>query len=398
MPNGIDAEIDRANSLTRAMLVSYGAWGAKIAVGEVQFGAYDEMLDFVNMRMETVDSCLLLIENQKVADSLGLGRSLLEYYLLFMLMCRGRKLFTLRDMTKLTEAEFKVFLREEREKCATLRAAGETAVIDVKKAPRIARHLAYVTEGYKSEDDPDFIIPAHYFHFQQFHPETMRLKDEDYFQYYEPEPELIKALKGRRAESALSYKFYLSYDALLEFLELNELIDAPVAARIEAHYTFLGKFLHPTHDAARDLHDNSNVHYGGARIGMRQNYSKVAVLLASLYLCYLTAGLIDEAAGLIEGAPEKYISRAGTDELRDLSQRVPVTFPYFWFLFNEPPLYDRFNYCVHHATDDELQEWGGYPGVPKDRVTFDQHIYSHLQHVLGGRSNVRCGEYRSPVM
>ncbi len=397
MPNGIDAEIASVNNLTRAMLVAYEAWGVNIAVGEVQFGTHNEMLDFVNTRMETVDSCLLLVENQKIADALGLGRSLLEHYLLFILMCRGRKLFKLRDMTSLKESKFKALLRQEREKYAALRAAGETDVIDVKKAPRIARHLAYVFEGLKSEDDPDFIIPAHYFHFQEFHPETMRLKEEDYFHYYELEPELVKSLKGHRVESALSYKFYLSYDALLEFLELNELIDTGVVARIEAHYMFLGKFLHPTHNAARDLHDNSNVRYGDTRVGMRQNYSKVAVLLASLYMCYLTAGLIDEAAGLIEGAPEKYISRAATEELRNLTQSVSDKFPYFWFLFNDPPLYDRFNYCVHHATDDELREWGGYPEVPKDRVIFDQHIYSHLQHALGGWSNLLCGVYEPPL-
>ncbi|MFG2943222.1 hypothetical protein [Streptomyces sp. NPDC048282] len=378
------------------MLDEYEAWGSKIRVGETQFAAYNEMLDFVNMRLETVDSCLLLIDNQKVADALGLGRSLLEHYLLFILMCRGKKLFRLRDMTSLKEGEFKKFLHDEREKYATLRASGETGVIDVKKAPRTARHLMYVLEGYKFEDDPDFILPAHYFHFRDFHPETMRLKEEDYFQYYEPEPELVKVLKGFRAESALNYKFYLSYDGLLEFLELNNLIDAPAIARIEAHYTFLGKFLHPTHDAARDLHDNSNVRYGDTRLGMRQPYSKIAVLLASLYLCYLTAGFLDEAAGLIEGAPPKYISQAGTENLRELTGSVPEKFPYFWFLFNDPPLYDRFNYCIHHATDEELRDWGGYANVPKERVPFSQHIYGSLQSSLTGWGNARCGNYVPP--
>ena len=42
-------------------------------------------------------------------------------------------------------------------------------------------------------------------------------------------------------------------------LELNGLADDPLQARIEAHYTFLSKFLHPTHNAARDLHEHANV-------------------------------------------------------------------------------------------------------------------------------------------
>ncbi|WP_405536422.1 hypothetical protein OG787_24720 [Streptomyces sp. NBC_00075] len=381
------------------MLDEYGAWGSKITVGEVQYGAYGDILDFLNFRMETADSCLLLIENGKVADSIGLSRSLLEHYLLFILMCRGRKYFRIQDLSaSMNEREFKERLKEVQNQVEELQAKGGGQCLEVRKAPRVSRRLMYVFEGLKSQDDPDFMIPVHYFQFQQFRPEMMRLKDEDYFQYYEHEPETKKVLKGHRDEAALNYKFYLSYDGLLECLELNDVIDSAVIARIEAHYTFLGKFLHPTHNAARDLHDQNNVYSGGTVIGMRQPYSKVAVLLASLYVCYTVAGLLDEAATLIEGAPEKYISRAGTEEIRRLTVSVSESFPYFWFLFNDPPLWDRFNYCVHHANDDELRAWGGYTGVPKERVPFDQHIYSHLERAVGGASNVRCGVYQSPIL
>ncbi|MFJ8800970.1 hypothetical protein [Streptomyces sp. NPDC102487] len=380
------------------MLDEYVAWGEKITAGEVQHAAYDEMLDFLNFRMETAASCLLLIENEKVADSLGLSRSLLEHYLLFMLMCRGYKFFRIQDLSAaLTESQFKARLKVEQEKLRELQARGETSCLEVRKAPRVSRRLMYVFEGLRSQDEPDFMIPAHYFQFQNFRPEELRLKDDDYFQYYEREPETKKALKENRDDAALNYKFYLSYDGLLECLELNEIIDSAVIARVEAHYTFLGKFLHPTHNAARELHERSNWYSGGTAVGIDQQYSRTSVLLASLYVCYLVSGLLDEAAGLIEGAPVKYVSRAGTEELRTLMAGIQRDFPYFWFLFNDPPLYDRFNYCIHHATDDELREWGHYSNVPNERVPFDQHIYSHLQHALGGWSNVRCGVYPPPA-
>jgi hypothetical protein len=398
MDDRLTREIERVNQLTRTMIDEYVAWGEKISVGEVQYASYDEMLDFVNFRIETADSCLLLIENEKVGDSLGLGRSLLEHYLLFTLMCRGRKYFRIHDLSgSLNEREFKARLAEEQEKLRELQAKGETQCLEVRRAPRVSRRLMYVFEGLRGNDDPDFIIPAHYFQFQHFRPEVMRLKGEDYFEYYERDPETRKALKGHREDAALNYKFYLSYDGLLECLELNDIVDAAVISRIEAHYTFLGKFLHPTHNAARDLHDRNNWLSGSTRVGMDYPYSKVAVLLASLYVCYLVAGILDEAAGLIEAAPVKYIGRAGTEELRALTSSVPEKFPYFWFLFNAPPLWDRFNYCIHHATDQELEDWGGYTGTPNERVPFDQHIYGHLQSALGGWSNQRCGTYSPPV-
>src|SRR5579884_4517221 len=112
----------------------------------------------------------------------------------------------------------------------------------------------------------------------------MRLDDADYFQYYERDEETVKALKGHRLESIAQYRHFLSYDALIQSLEINELVDPAAIARIEAHYTFLGKFLHPTHNAARDLHERSNYMTSQTQIGMEYPYSKVAILLASLYV------------------------------------------------------------------------------------------------------------------
>ena len=399
-PERADAEtreIARVNQLTRAMLAEYVSWSSKLSYGETEHMLYGDMLEFVNLRMETADSCLLMIERRRVADSLALSRSLLEHYLLLMLMCRGRKYFRLQDLSALTKAQFKDRFEKQHAELRELQAQAKTQCLAVKKYPRQKQHLMYVFEGFRSNNESNFIIPAHFFQFQEFDPETMRLKDEDYFRYYQPQPEAIKRDRDYRQELFLRYRHYLSYQALLQCLELNDLADSATILRIEAHYTFLGKFLHPTHNAARDLHENSNVHTGKTAIGMVQEYSTVAVLLAALYVCYNVAGLIDEIAGLSENAPPKYVKQAGTDALRGLTERVATDFPYFWFLFNDPPLYDRYNYGTYHASNEELAEWGHYSNIPRERVQFDQYIYRHLERTLGGWSNARCGVYRSPL-
>ena len=397
MPNTLADEITRAKRVARSMIDEYVAWRGKIVYGEEFQTMYMDMLDFVNFRIETADSCLLLIENDRIADALGLSRSLFENYLLLMLMCRGTKFFKLSDLSNLSEPEFKEHLKTEQANLQQLRNEGRTACLAVERYPRAKRHLMYVFEGLRSPDIPDFFIPAHYFHFRQFHSETMRLKDENYFQYFEPSAQTKKAVRGHRADQEARYRFYLSYDSLLQCLELNGLADDVVQARIEAHYTFLGKFLHPTHNAARDLHEHSNLHDGATRMGMDQAYTETAILLACIYVCYLLAAALDELAALFDRAPGRYMVSSGTADLRAVTTRVPAEFSYFWFLFNDPPLYDRFNFCVHHATDEELATWGGYEHVPLERVTFDQHIYGHLQQALNGYRNMRCGEYRSPL-
>jgi hypothetical protein len=381
------------------MITEYVGWRDKIVYGQELHAVYMETLDFVNFRIETADSCLLLLENQKVADALGLCRALFENYLLLMLMCRGTKLFELQDLSSGTEGEFKRALAGKQAELGTLQAAGTTPCLAVERYPRAKRQIMYVYHGLRSPDPdlPDFAISVHFFHFRNFRPETMRLKDENYFQYDEPSAETAKAIRGHQADQEARYRRYLSYDALLQGLDLNDLADSAAVARIEAHYTFLGRFLHPTHNAARDLHGQFNVHDGKTRIGMGQPCAETAVLLAYLYVCYILAATLDEVAGLFERAPTKYMADPGTAELRASTTRVPADFPYFWFLFNDPPLYDRFIYCVSHASDEELKTWGSYVNVPLERVPFNQHIYGHFKDGLNGYSNRRCGAYRSPL-
>jgi hypothetical protein len=397
MPDRLDLEIQNANSHTRAMLAEYVAWGDKIVLGNVQQWLYNEIIEFVNFHMETAETCLQLIEREKIADALGLCRSLLEHYLLLMLMCRGHKFFRLKDRSDLTESQFKSYLDEEKAKLREQQEAGTTQVLAVEKYPRAKRHLMYVVEGLKSREDPEFVVSVHYFYFKEFRPEIMRLKRGDYFEYVEPQPDTEQAMKQYQQEAISVYRHYLSYDALLTCLELNDLVDQAAIARIEAHYTFLGQFLHPTHDAARDLHERSNYHDGQPNIGMTTEYTIEARLLASLYVCYLVSGILDAIAGLHESAPKDFITDAGVEELRRLIAEVPKRFSYFWFLFNDPPLYDKFSYCSYHVSKTELEELGHYGNVPNERVTFDQHIYAHLQHALQDWSNAKCGVYYSPL-
>ncbi|RPK39925.1 hypothetical protein EES40_23745 [Streptomyces sp. ADI93-02] len=360
---------------------------------------YGDIFEFVNIRMETAESCLLLLENDKVADSLGLSRSLLEHYLLFLLMCRGNKYFQLVDLSgeNLSEGQFKVRLREEQKKLDALRAEGKSHCLEVRKYRRAKHRLMYVFEGLKDTVDPDFLIPLHFFQYQQFRPDVMRLKDENYFQYYEDEADIKKVLRDNQNGEAWRYKNYLSYDALLQCLELNNLATPAVMHRIEAHYTFLGKFLHPTNGAARDLHEQNNWHSGESGVGIGQPYTTRAKLLAALYLCYSMASLLQEVTGLTDRAPRKHYADSGTADLWSAIRSVSVDFPYFWFLFNDAPLYDRYLYCIHHASAEDLAEWGGYEGVPLEKVPFNQHIYSHFSDSLNGWSNIRWGSYLPAV-
>jgi hypothetical protein len=393
----IDDEIQKALDASVSMIRAYVMWYDKIQIGEMRNTVYSDVTDFVNFRVESADSCLQLIGHTKIADALGLSRAILENYMLLMLMCRGRKYFRIQNLESKSQAEFDRYLRDQQANLEGLRHTGEAQALYVDKYPRTKRRLMYVFEGLTSVDEPDFFIPAHFFQFQDFHPETHRLKDSEYFQYRLPGQQEQRMRKDRKSEAENLYRFYLSYDALRVCLELNDLLPGGATARLEAHYTLLGKFLHPTHNAARQLHESSNFFSGQTAVGMDQRYTKASILLAALYVAYLLAGILDEVAGFLEAAPKKYVRDAGTGDLRSLTESVPRNFPYFWFLFNPPPLWDKFTYAVHHIDDQELKKFGGYENIPDSVVTFDSDIYQHLRSAITAWINGRVGAYRSPL-
>src|SRR5450759_4864957 len=94
----IDTEVARVNNHSRKLLNEYLKWDQKIKTGQAEHTLYSDLIDFVNFRFETVDTCLMLIEKEKIADALGLCRSILENYMLLMLMCRGHKYFRLQNL------------------------------------------------------------------------------------------------------------------------------------------------------------------------------------------------------------------------------------------------------------------------------------------------------------
>src|SRR5260370_37126768 len=191
----LDREIAKVNEHSRNLLNACLGWGQKIKSGKTENTLYSDLIDFVNFRLETVDTCLLLIEKRKIADALGLCRSILENYMLLMLMCRGHKYFLLRNLEDKTNAEFNAYSLAQQQELEKQHKAGNKSCLAVEKYPRVKRHLMYIFEGLKDQAEPGFMIPIHYFEFQEFYPETIRLKDEDCFVYHQPSSSVREARK-----------------------------------------------------------------------------------------------------------------------------------------------------------------------------------------------------------
>jgi hypothetical protein len=79
----------------------------------------------------------------------------------------------------------------------------------------------------------------------------------------------------------------------------------------------------------------------------------------------------------MDGQPRAGVSEPGTAELRQLAALAPRTCSHSGSLRRSRGCGTSPTVAIHNATDEDLDTWGGYSGVPADRVAFDIHVYAH---------------------
>lgn len=386
----MDDLITQAKTDIAEILSTYSDWSHKFKGGDVSLSVHMDLIEFVNSRMETVDSCRILLENERVADVLGLNRSLLENYLLFILMCRGKKYFRLRAVKR--SEKLQEIIDSER------KSIGVNSLVAVEEHPTLKRHIMYVFEGLKSSSDSSEFIPYHFFLAQKFNPEGKYLDDGQYFTYLDRGDEGKQRVEQYRQEQDFIHRHYLSYQALLDCLCINDIADEAILPRIKAHYTYLGRFLHPTHEAFRTLRTKNNWHSGmRTMIGTEYPYEQSATLLAYCYTIHNAIGFLEELAEVLDNAPAENFKDSGSEDIHKVIAAMKQRYPYFWYIFNDAPDYAKFNYCIYQMPRDEFDAIGNdYRRVDPSIVAFNKDIYGSFSKSMIQQSTTGAGVYHPP--
>lgn len=393
----LQPELEVQVSNAQRLIDAYVHWPDQFQVGRAQSMVQIEIVDFINPRVETVRTVVSLAQTGSVANALALCRGLLEDVLLLRLMVRGYRYFDVLECDDMSSEEFTVFLDEQRAILDEMLLKGTSgSLIEIRRHWRNRKAALYVKEGLHDSEDPDVRIPLHYFYFRAFRPEAKSLRPQDYLQYLPMGNELKESWKEHRSEASKTYRHYLSYAAMRECLVLNDLADRGMVKRLEAHYTFLGRFVHPTHASARELHRDPNAYADRTYPGMPSGYTPAARLLALLYANFLLAHLLEEFCLLLENSSPKYVGQAGTQELWN-AVREALSIRYFWFLENEASDYDKFVWAIHKVSVDRLERLGGYQAIPSSEIAFNPDVYGNLRNALCGWSNLKVGEYIPPI-
>jgi len=136
----------------------------------------------------------------------------------------------------------------------------------------------------------------------------------------------------------LIYKYFLTFDKILDNLCLNGVLNKKTTTRVLVHYNFLSNFSHSTSDSISMVSRRtiSEVTPGGLDNVYNHYFSELALL----YVCHLLSMHLQHAINYLRW---RSIGLRNSRRLyQALCRSVEDNFGYFWFIFNKPHQYDRY--------------------------------------------------------
>jgi len=190
------------------------------------------------------------------------------------------------------------------------------------------KKIEIVYTGYYSEDKAR-LIPAYYFVYKEYDPIRHRIdkiksiSSKDIFSEHK--------VKWQKHHQHL-YNYYLSPQQLIDFALLNDIINEEQKVRFYVHYNFLSGFSHLTstsYDLTHDYQWKQNLHY------LKELSFLYIIMLSNYYLISLLT----------------YFNRIkltikNHTQLNKKIEKINELFYYFWFIYNEPSIYDEYIYMT----------------------------------------------------
>jgi hypothetical protein len=139
----------------------------------------------------------------------------------------------------------------------------------------------------------------------------------------------------------LIYRYFLTFDKILDNLCLNGVLNKKLTTRVLVHYNFLSNFSHSTSDSVSLMSTCSitETSAGGLTVIYNHYFSELALL----YICHLLSMHLQHAIFYLRWRAIKLKNKKRT--YQSLCRRVENDFGYFWFIFNKPHQYDRYTHA-----------------------------------------------------
>jgi hypothetical protein len=134
------------------------------------------------------------------------------------------------------------------------------------------------------------------------------------------------------------YRYFLTFDRILDNLCLNGVLNKKTATRVLVHYNFLSNFSHSTSDSISIISRRTILDITSG--GLDNVYNHYFSELALLYICHLLSMHLQQAIYYLKWRSIRL--KSIRKFYKPLCHRVEDDFGYFWFIFNKPHQYDRY--------------------------------------------------------
>jgi len=262
----------------------------------------------------------------------------------------------------------------------------------------IVRGIQMVDEN---GNDTGRILPFYYSVWQQYRPIEHHLRGKSpkeklsTSRFLEGEwSGMQKRSRGQADENhSQLYRWFLNFDKVLENLRINSVLNKKTTTRVIVHYNFLSNFSHSTSDSIKNLLRLQNSYMLGGS-GTLISYNHYHSELALLYICHLLSMYLEHA--IYYFTTWCRIRIKNTEAYCSLCQKVKEDFGYFWFIFNEPHLYDRFAHANRKSNYREKIFYRPEDIALRDVRYYENPLYRLKQIHQSQRELTTGNVYNSP--
>lgn len=389
----IDSQIKELETAVESLVAKYESVKSKISWGNVSYILYSDYFEIANFQVDSLQSVTYLNNLDKYRDCIILLRTIFENYLMFILITKGKlypRFFTKNKGEKLPEAIDRANKEIEDYKLKT----GDNKVKKAQKSKLFKDGFEVIYEGpyIDGKKGKGQLVPFYYSVFEKFDPTTAFLNESDYFNYLAIYPKLNQKHLAEKSAHLGLYKNFLTFNSILYALRLNRIINEKEEKRARAHYCFLSKSVHASRSGISYINPLRQFGFIDSLKEINQP-NKTLKLLIMLYAGYLASGYIETALDVVQNAPKRYIKKIESQAIKKEVLEFYNKYNYFWFIFNKPHGYDKFQQCVKNIGK---KRYKNFLDVQDKEVSFKKEILGRMSELQSGMLNTICGVYKPP--
>lgn len=367
---------------------------ANLDLKEVYYSEYRDYFDWINTQINILSDCLFLLENNRsYATIFPSIRVVFENYWVISLALNGEKYI---KYFKIKEGHNKQKIFQKWQKDLT-NLKQKDPLCPIESIKMTSSRIALCQKGLYDKDKS--LIPFYYWLIKEYDPNQAHIgKEKKLIDNYLTPPYLFRRFIQKHKDFRSDY---FDFDTgIYTHLLINSIINLKELQRLKVHYNFLSQWVHPNESKLKV----SSVEYFPNLTGERKKINDFFMdRLILLYIGNLTKLFIQSALLFLDRqiAESKINGIKNREEILEKIGIFDAKTDYFWFIFNKPHFFYKYNYCVNrmwrgsimkkqikHIQPDKL---------PDSLIPYYSNPLTILKEASYDKSNTLCGNFVSPI-